>query len=525
MTANSPATPIDLAREADFRLGEVLVRPSIRQVEAKGQAETLEPRVLQVLVALSRRAGQVVSRDELVELCWEGRSVSDDAINRCISRIRKLGDAHAAFAIETISRVGYRLDVSDAPATAVAPAAQRGEGAPPSIAVLPFVNRSGLPEDEVFADGMMEDLVHALSHYPHWRVLGSVVTAGIRRDGDLSAMGRQLGATYLLDGNVRRAGADLRVSAQLIDAGNGAVLWSGRFDKPLSQLAALQEELVVEMAGSLGMEIHVVEMQRALKKPGDITAWEAVTRSMAALRQTDPASLMSAIEHARKAVEIAPDYPIGHGLLAATSSLAYFMMSPDNPAEVQRVRALADKALAVGQDNAFVLSNAGGALVFVGRPDLALDALERARRRAPGHGPAWYVSGVAYCLLDRIDEALAALDHAERLMPVPYMIAYIKEWRCVAMIRSGRWADAERFAQEALAINPMLVTLVVARAAIAWLGQRRDTAHALFASIRASGMLQLEQLQTLYRRVYANSPVLDDLLHALAALWADTKPT
>jgi TolB-like protein len=380
-----------------------------------------------------------------------------------------------------------------------------------------------LAEDEVFADGMLEDLVHALSHYPHWRVLGSVATAGIRKpDADLRTMGGQLGVTYLLDGNVRRAGADLRVAAQLVDAGNGAVIWSGRFDRPLSQLAALQEELVVEMAGSLGMEIHVVEMQRALKKPGDITAWEAVTRSMAALRQTDPASLMSAIEHARRAVEIAPDYAIGHGLLAATSSLAYFMLSADNHAEVKRIRALADKALAVGRDDAFVLSNAGGALVFLGQPHLAVDPLERARRKAPGHGPAWYVSGAAYCLLDRIDEALGFLDQAERLMPVPYMTGYIKEWRGVAMIRSGRWADAERFADEALAINPLHVTQIVAKAAISWLGQRREEAHALFAPVRNSGVLQLAQLQTLYRRVYANSPVLDDMLHALAELWAET---
>jgi TolB-like protein len=519
---------VDLAREADFRLGEILVRPSIRQVEAKGETQTLEPRVLQVLIALRRRSGQVVSRDELVATCWEGRAVSDDAIHRCISRLRKLGGAHTAFEIETIPKVGYRLVAEGSEATPeAAPVAQAGEGAPPSIAVLPFVNRSGLPEDEVFADGMLEDLVYALSHYPHWRVLGSVVTAGLRKaaDADLSSVGRQLGVDYVLDGNVRRTGQDLRVTTQLVDAANGAVIWSGRFDRPLSELGELQENLVVEMAGALGMEIHVVEMQRALKKPGDITAWEAITRSMAGLRQTDPASLMRAMEEAKRAVEIAPDYPIGHGLLAATSALVYFILSPDNPAEVQRIRALADKALAMGQDNAFVLSNASGALAFIGLPQLALDPLERARRRAPGHGPAWYVSGCTYTLLNRIEEAFVFFDTAERLMPVPYMTGYIKEQRGSGMIRLGRWAEAERFADEALAINPMHFTQIIAKAMIAWLGQRREEAHALFAPIRQSGVFQLEQLQTLYRRVYAGSAVQDDLLAALAALWAEPKPT
>lgn len=526
MNAAPSPKQIDLAREADFALGGLLVRPSVRQVEAHGIGETLEPRVMQVFVALAGRAGQVVSRDELIERCWEGRAVGDDAINRCTARIRKLGDTSGAFSLETIPRVGYRVVVeAEATTPAVEPAGKEGE--PPSIAVLPFVTRSGLAEDEVFADGMLEDLIHALSYYPHWRVLSSVVTAGLRKaaDADLSALGRKLRVTYLLDGNVRRAGADLRVSAQLIDAANGAVIWSGRFDRPLSELAALQEALVTEMAGSLGMEIHVVEMQRALKKPGDITAWEAVTRAMAALRQTDPQSLMRAKEEARRAVEIAPDYAIGHGLLAATSGIAYFMLSPDDPAEVQRIRALADKALAMGQDNVFVLSNAGGALTFIGYPQLALDPLERARGKAPGHGPAWYVSGAAYCLLNRVDEALACLDQAERLLPAPYMIGYIKEWRGIAMIHAGRWSDAERLADEALAINPLHATQHILKALICWLGQRREEARGLFAPIRQSGVFRLEQLEALYRRVYANSPARDDLLAALRALWSESGST
>ena len=109
MTADFSAERIDLAREPDFRLGGLLVRPSIRQIESSGAPETLEPRIMQVLVALARNRGEVVSRDELVETCWEGRVVGDDALNRCISKIRKLGEAKGDFRLETIPRVGYRL--------------------------------------------------------------------------------------------------------------------------------------------------------------------------------------------------------------------------------------------------------------------------------------------------------------------------------------------------------------------------------------------------------------------------------
>jgi DNA-binding winged helix-turn-helix (wHTH) protein len=109
MNADSDPIPVDLAREADFSVAHLNVRPSLRQVESGETSETLEPRVMQVLVALAQRRGEVVSRDELILRCWGGRVVGEDAISRVIARVRKLGDANGAFALETIARVGYRL--------------------------------------------------------------------------------------------------------------------------------------------------------------------------------------------------------------------------------------------------------------------------------------------------------------------------------------------------------------------------------------------------------------------------------
>jgi DNA-binding winged helix-turn-helix (wHTH) protein/tetratricopeptide (TPR) repeat protein len=122
---NAPATPIDLAREADFGLGALAVSPSTREVRRGDWREQLEPRVMQVLVALHQAAGHVVSRDELIARCWEGRVVGDDAINRAIGRLRRLSEADggASFEIETIARVGYRLGVGKAvPAPQALPA-------------------------------------------------------------------------------------------------------------------------------------------------------------------------------------------------------------------------------------------------------------------------------------------------------------------------------------------------------------------------------------------------------------------
>src|SRR6185436_555770 len=140
MKLDDASRPVDLAQEPDFTLGSLQVRPSLREVSAAGEREVLEPRVMQVLVALARRPDQVVSRDQLIDACCAGRVVGEDAINRCIARVRRLAETHGGFSVETIARVGYRLTVAAgaaataeplAPAPAVstpAPAAGRRAG-------------------------------------------------------------------------------------------------------------------------------------------------------------------------------------------------------------------------------------------------------------------------------------------------------------------------------------------------------------------------------------------------------------
>ena len=241
------------------------------------------------------------------------------------------------------------------------PPAKPGErGDAPSLAVLPFTNRSGLPEDEVFAIGMVEDVIDALSQGVYVHVIASSATARFRTGAmpDLDAMARQLGVRYILEGNVRRVGATLRVTSQLVDAAGGAILWTQKFERPLSELAALQEDLVQEVAANLNTQVFRIEMERALKKPADLTAWEAVTRSIAAYRLTDGEGLRRAIEEAQRAIAIAPDYGLAHAMVADARSLAYWLLSPDNPDEVRRIRGHIDRALVLERDNALVLARA-----------------------------------------------------------------------------------------------------------------------------------------------------------------------
>src|SRR5262245_47064948 len=129
MKVDDASRPVDLAQEPDFALGPLQVRPSSREVlPAAGEREVLEPRVMQVLVALARRPDQVISRDQLIDACWAGRVVGEDAINRCIGRVRRLSETHGGFSVETIARVGYRLTVTAGAAMPAAPAEPDAQG-------------------------------------------------------------------------------------------------------------------------------------------------------------------------------------------------------------------------------------------------------------------------------------------------------------------------------------------------------------------------------------------------------------
>jgi TolB-like protein len=234
---------IQLAREPDFHLGGGLVRPSLRQLSTlAGQATTLQPRVMQALVLLRRRVGDVVSRDELVEACWEGAAVGDDAIERCVAKLRRAGAASELFTIETIARVGYRL----------LPASSR-EPKRAVLAVLPFDNLSNDVALDHLSDGIADEILSRLVGGA-LSVIGRTSSFAFRGSRKAEAA-RALGATHVLDGSVRAEGAENRISAHLTDARSGVALWSKMYPLEASAVFAVHEEIALEVGRALGTEI------------------------------------------------------------------------------------------------------------------------------------------------------------------------------------------------------------------------------------------------------------------------------
>jgi TolB-like protein/Tfp pilus assembly protein PilF len=397
-------------------------------------------------------------------------------------------------------------------------------GSAPSLAVLPFTNRSGLPEDEVFAEGMVEDVISALTQGVNVRVLGATATAHLNRAAiiDLSAVGRQLGVRYLLEGNVRRVGTNLRVTTQLLEAATGEAICNAKFDRPLSELAELQEELVTDIAGALETQVYSLEIERALKKPKDLTAWEAVARSWSAFRKYDAAAHQSGIEEARRAIAIAPDYAAGHAMLALALAASYIAVSPDDPAEVQRIRGIAERAVALAPDDASVLGHVGQALCFVGYPEEGARLTGRAVRKAPGSGVFHYFHGVACVILNRPDEALSQLNTAARLSPNWHLMWAVHAWQSYLLGAQGRWTEADASIDECISLNPTFGFLHVIKAlCCVHLGRSAEARRHVVSAARLG--LDLAQAERTYRRDLPNSPKLEADIATVRALYAATE--
>ncbi len=308
----------------------------------------------------------------------------------------------------------------------------------PSLAILPFTNRSGERADDVFADGTVEDLIAALSQSGGIKVIAQSATIVYRKNvSDLRTIGRELGVRYLLEGNVRRVGATLRVTAQLVEADSGEILWLQKFDRPLTELAGLQEQLVIEVAGHLGVQVERLEMEKALRKPGDLTAWEAVMRSMSVFGRLSTDSLRAGIADARKAVAVAPDYAPGHAVLAIT--LSNLFITTWDEALAREGRTHAQRALALDGSDPIVLSSVALALALFGSWREAMGHAQRAVDLNPNIAVC-HVNLALVCLhFNRPDDAIAHVEAAAVLAPRGYQTNMALGYKGLAHFQAGRF--------------------------------------------------------------------------------------
>lgn len=508
--------PVDLAQCTPFALGSLQIDPVTRQLAyADGETETLEPRVMETLVALHRAKGAVLSRDDLTAACWRGNVVGEDAIQRVIQRIRKVSSLAGSFRIDTITKAGYRLIVEDG-------TDEGARGDAPSLAVLPFSNRSGLAEDEAFALGMGEDLIDALTQGVNVRVIASSATARFRGKPvtDFAGTGRRLGVRYFLEGNVRRSGDTLRVTAQLVEAANSSIVWSQRFERHLDEFAQLQGDLVSEVAATLGATIFKLEMDRALRKPSNLTAWECIARAMAANREYGAEALGRAIAESQHAMAIAPDYGLAQAIYALTISGAYFSISSTDRDREREIQHHIDRAFALDPDNAGVLAAIAASSAYVGRPLEGLPRALRAIRLRPGHGLAHYAAGVNALLQSREPAGIAHLDDFIQVEPESHLHYITHAWRGVAYMRIDDFGAARGAFAESLSLFPgNFIALLMLTCIEQSEGANAAALQHLSTALELDGEATPELYRTRIGRFFAGSDLQDRMQRMLDEVW------
>jgi TolB-like protein/Flp pilus assembly protein TadD len=391
-----------------------------------------------------------------------------------------------------------------------------------SIAVLPFVNRSGRSEDDIFADGMVEDLTVALSVSRQMKVIASSATAAYRKGAtDLRQIGRDLGVRYLLEGNVRRVGDDLRVIAQLVEAEDGDIIWTRKFDRPLAELAALQEELVTEVAAHLGVEVQRAEMEHALRKPGDITAWEAVLRAdLSASRQT-LAGYQAAVAEARRAIAIDPTYDHAHATLAMALALLYFSTGSDNPELAQEALDAVGRARALDPSDPVVLALMAAGLHFIGKSREALPLAERAVSINPNLENVRLGLAAILLAMGRLDEAIAHSEAADRLAPNGIWLSASLHNQTEAHFRAERIEPALRLAEQSLRLRPNPLAHLGRIVCLAKLDRWAEAREAMGALCEENPQLSAAAIEGLVRNTFyrdVDAAELDEIVATIRKL-------
>ena len=316
--------PIDLAHTAAFRLGDVDVQPATRELVRGTRRVTLDPKVMEVLVVLARADGAILSRDDLIAACWGGRAVTDDAINRVISRLRAAARDIGGFDIETITKVGYRLVAEPAVG------ADRDTTSQPScrICVLPFNNMSGDAEQEYFSDGITEDITTDLSKISALGVTARHTAFTFKGQSvDVRDIARRLGVSHVLEGSVRKAGGCVRINAQLIDGISSNHVWADRYDRDLTDIFAIQDEISAAIVTALKVKL-LPEEKRAIEQRGTTDA-EAYNHYLMARQYWvtgdfgDRRREERTIRLCQRAIEIDPDYAQAWALMGLAQANLY----------------------------------------------------------------------------------------------------------------------------------------------------------------------------------------------------------
>jgi TolB-like protein/tetratricopeptide (TPR) repeat protein len=478
------------------RLGPFRLDAQAEMLFRGAEPLALGQRAIALLRMLVEQAGVPVSKDALIEAAWPGLAVEDANLTVQIAALRRVFEEESGGEawIETLPRRGYRYvgpvavtDDTNAAASSVTPA-QAGLALPqmPSIAVLPFRNMSGDPEQEYFADGVVEEIITGLSRIK-WLFVIARNSSFIYKGATVDAkqVGRELGVRYLLEGSVRKAGNRVRITAQMIEAETGGHLWAERYDHPLDDIFALQDQITLNVVGAIEPNLRKAEANRIERqRPSDLNAYDLVLRALPYAYASMPKEAAMAIPLLEEALKLEPNYGAAHAFLGLCLHHRYSrggLRQEDRIAAIRHAHAaiahgsddataladaalvialeehdastalkLFDRALELSNSNVFALSGSAIILAYMGKSELAIERAQRALRLSP-FDSLNYRSHLALAFayfhnrryVEAVDAARSAIDSNPAFSIIRAVLA-------AALVRLGRVEEAKAAAQAVL---------------------------------------------------------------------------
>jgi TolB-like protein len=453
----------------------------------------LGQRAVALLALLLKQAGAPVAKEALVDAAWPALAIQDSNLTVQIAAIRRVLDDPAGGAawIETLPRRGYRYVgppvVAHNPDQASVAPAVAGLRLPdrPSIAVLPFLNLSGDPDQEYFADGMVDDIITALARIKWLFVIARNSTFTYKgRAVDVRQVGRELGVRYVLEGSVRKIGNNLRVTGQMVDASTGAHIWADRFDRSSDDIFALQDEIALSAVGAIAPSLRRAEIDRVKRQRTDsLDAYDLVLRAQLDVDSGMPEQVTRALVLLDQAIKLDPAYALAHGNAAMCHHCLYLRAGLQETSRAASIR-YARAAILHGQDDAAALTLAGFSLGMDAHDrNAAFTAMETALAISPSSALTYILGSVILGWTGEAERAIAWSERGMRLSPLDSWAFAAFDAQAMSYVLLGRHEEACHAAYRSVQANPAhSITYVQLAAALAKLG-RVEEARAAAARV------------------------------------------
>ena len=471
----------------------------------------IEPQVFDLLAYLVQNRDRVVSKDDLIEAIWQGRVVSESTLTSRINAARKaVGDnGQDQRLIRTLARKGFRFvgmvaegsELAAAPATSFSASGPApGQPVPldrPGIAVLPFINMSGEPEQEYFSDGISEDVITALSRLRWVYVIArnsSFVYKG--RAVHLAQVGSELGVSYVVQGSVRKAGDRVRITAQLNAVATGSHIWAERYDRALADVFAVQDEISQAIVGAIEPQLYAAESSHARRSaPDSLDAWDLVMRALSHYWRVTRQDNVVAQALLEKAISIDPNYGQALGVLATSHAFTAHMGWEDMATAMPIAERAARAAIRADSEDPWAHHALGHALLFARRFDDCLAEFELALQLNPSFSLAHGFYALALSYSGRWEDGDRAARRALRLSPRDPCAAIYCGIAAYAQFVGGNYDEAIRLSREGLRLKADFVGAHrVLTAAAAMAGQHEEARAALGELRRAQPNISLAWL-------------------------------